>query len=340
MHMHPGRQQEARRMVLGDALRRAGVEAPEIRLHDTSLTEGYRAKVRLAVRAGRGGVRAGMRAARSHDIVAVDTCLLLLPALDEARRAIPAWLAGSDGRGEASVMPGAGSRPVIHLTWQGQLAPAVFAGAQERINRNEWAGASIQLQGAREPAVLGDPRGWIRGADSMPLVFPPGGFMQAHAEMNRLLACHVREVADPDGRPTLELFAGAGNLSVCLAEDTDALETVEQDARAVEAARDNLDRRSRSAKVRAGDAEQASVRSKIRVAVLDPPRTGAPGASLALAHAKVRRVIMVSCDPATFARDAATLNREGRFRLERLDVFDMFPHTSHVETVAVFRRGS
>ena len=57
-----------------------------------------------------------------------------------------------------------------------------------------------------------------------------------------------------------------------------------------------------------------------------------------LAASKVRRVVMVSCDPATLARDASILHQKGAFCLERVDVFEMFPHTSHVETVAVFGR--
>ncbi|HQF23362.1 MAG TPA: methyltransferase, partial [Polyangiaceae bacterium] len=138
--------------------------------------------------------------------------------------------------------------------------------------------------------------------------------------------------------PILELFAGSGNFSIALARQTPDLETVEQQDAAVAAARSNLETRGLRARLRVDDAEKTIVRSAVRTVVLDPPRTGAKRAVQTIAASRARDVVMVSCDPATLARDSAILVHQGRFELHRIDVFEMFPHTSHVETVACFRR--
>ena len=338
MHIHVDVQRSARRDIVRDALTRADLEVPPIGTHDAPRVDRYRRRARFAVQASQRGVMVGMRAARSHKIVPVTACLVLIPAVDETRDQLSAWLAGSVGKGDASVTLGHGALPVVHLAWQGELPASVFAGAEQRVESGQWAGVSMLLEGASTAAVVGDPRGVTTGVDALPLVVPPAGFMQAYEEMNHELVRHVVEVAHLDDSPTLELFAGAGNFTVALARHTGTLDTVEEDAPAVDAAQRNLELRGVRVRARVGDADAAKIRANTRVCVLDPPRTGALGASTNLAASKVRRIVMVSCDPATMARDAAILNRDGRFRLEQVDVFEMFPHTSHVETVAVFRR--
>jgi 23S rRNA (uracil1939-C5)-methyltransferase len=338
MHIDLDTQRSARPTIVGDEMHRAGVPVPEIAAHPAEQTLRYRARARLAILATPRAVVVGFRAPRSHRVVPVDTCLVLVPELDEARGELAAWLAGSVGVGEASLCRGHGGRPAIHLAWEGTLHPRVFAHAEQQVERGRWAGVSVLLDGATAPATLGDARGVTLGGDGLPLVVPPGGFMQAHEQMNGHLVRHVEAIAGIDGEPVLELFAGSGNFTVALARRTDALETVEQSAAAVDAARENLEGRGLKVRLHVGDAEGARVRPGVRTVVLDPPRAGARGAVERIAASRVRTVVMVSCDPATLARDASILLHKGRFALERLDVFEMFPCTSHVEAVALFRR--
>ncbi len=338
MHVDLETQRSARPTIVADEMHRAGVPVPEILSHPADQTLRYRARARLAILATPRGIVVGFRAPRSHRVVPVDTCRVLVPELDEARGELAAWLAGSAGSGEASLCRGQGGRPAVHLAWEGTLAPRVFAHAQEQVDRGHWAGVSILLDGATAPATFGDARGVTTGGDGLPLLVPAGGFMQAHAQMNATLVRHVDAIAAIDGEPVLELFAGSGNFTVALARRTEGLEAVEQSAAAVEAARENLRVRGLKARLHVGDAEGAKVRPGVRTVVLDPPRTGARGAAERIAASRVRSVVMVSCDPATLARDASILLRAGRFILERLDVFEMFPCTSHVEAVALFRR--
>jgi 23S rRNA (uracil1939-C5)-methyltransferase len=139
-------------------------------------------------------------------------------------------------------------------------------------------------------------------------------------------------------RPVVELFAGSGNFTVLLARHAESLIAVESEPRAVAAARANLTSRSLRARVVEADADAFEIPAATRTVVLDPPRTGAAGAARRLAASKVRRVVYVSCDPTTLARDVEMLVHGG-FRLSRAELFEMFPHTSHVEVVTLLERG-
>jgi len=325
---------------------RVGVPIPTIHAVNSDALLRYRARARMAVTASHRAVVVGFRGQRSHRVVPVDACVVLVPALDQVRGQLAAWLEGSVGEGEASLYQGHGALPAIHLTWTGTLAPRVFALAQEKIDKGCWAGVSVLLEGARSPAVLGDPTGVAMGVDGQPLLFPPGGFTQANEAMNRVLVQHVAALTSADegtegdraGGAVLELFAGSGNFTIALARRTSGMEAVEQSAAAVDATRGNLARRGLECRLRVGDATDVRIRNTVRTVVLDPPRAGAREAVERIADSRVRNVVMVSCDPATLARDVAILHGRGRFNVERVDVFEMFPCTSHVETVALLRR--
>lgn len=336
MHLRPAVQLEAKAAIVRQALGRLEQEVPELRLHAAPCAEHYRTRARLLVRA-RGQVRVGYRAAGSRDLVPVEHCEVLTPVLDQGLKQAPEWLAGSRGTGELALSTGRDGLLAQSLRWEGELAGSVYAIAEQRVRSGQWAGVEVWLSGATSPAVIGDPRIVLQAADGLPLVGPAGGFSQASQEMNAQLARRVLELAECGGQSTVELFAGAGNLTVLLAREAGALETVEAEAAAVQAARDNLQARGLKARVRQGDANAWDIAAEARVAVLDPPRTGSAGAAQRLAASAVRRVVMVSCDPATLSRDLGVLTKAG-FRLHSADVLDMFPHTSHVETVVVLER--
>lgn len=318
-----------------------------------------RARVHVLARPPK-GVAVGMFARSTNTPIAVDTCVILEPAIDEARRALGALLQGARGEGEAHLAMGrtASSRaPVILLEWRGEPLPAaVYARAEAAVRDGRLAGLAL------DGALIGRPAPVADGADGIDLLLPVGGFAQAHGATNADLARAVVEGAmglfgaaastaastSPTFRRTLvELYAGSGNLTVllarALADREDALATrlvaVESVGAACEAARENLDRRGLASRVRVVQADAdtfvAAWPEATRVVVLDPPRAGARVACEALARSKVQGVVMVSCDPATLGRDLATL--ASRFDLVRLSIFEMFPETSHVETLAVLR---
>ena len=153
--------------------------------------------------------------------------------------------------------------------------------------------------------------------------------------MNRELATCVAALV-PEGQRVVELYAGAGNLTVLLAQKAAQLTAVEDDSGACDAARENLRARGLRAKVSQADANTHAIGDAAQAVVLDPPRTGARAACGAIVKSKARRVVYVSCDPPTLGRDLEILSE--RFQLVSVDLFEMFPHTSHIEAVALLER--
>jgi 23S rRNA (uracil1939-C5)-methyltransferase len=182
--------------------------------------------------------------------------------------------------------------------------------------------------------VIGDPREVTEGADGEPLVGPAFGFSQANAVVNRALAERVLALAEPEGQRVLELYAGHGNLSVCLAPRARSFVAVEQSEAAASACRDNLARRELNGRVIAADAASGARHGEADVVVLDPPRKGAREALGAIVAARPKRIVYVSCDLATLKRDLGELRSAG-FAVREAFAFDMFPQTAHLETVVL-----
>jgi 23S rRNA (uracil1939-C5)-methyltransferase len=302
---------------------------------------GYRSRARVHVQSLRGGaVAVGMHEARSHEPVEVDTCAVLDPAVEAARRALAGLLEGSRGRGEVQIALGRGRVPVLDVRWEGELPPQAFARLEAAVARGELAGAQVTLPGATRPARIGDPTPWMTGADSAPLRLSPGGFAQATEEVNAALALHVARVVracNPRAEKAVELYAGAGNLSLLLAGEVGELTCVESSREACEAARENLAARGvRNARVVEADAASYAWNKSVRLVVLDPPRTGARAVAERLASARVGHVVYVSCDAQTLGRDLALLEKS--YAAMSVTVFEMFPHTSHAEAVVALER--
>ena len=334
MHLSlPAQQQlhlEHVRRVLPVAFR----EVP-LRYHGAPRAEQYRARARFHVEGGGGRARVGFFAPRSRNLVEVDPCLVLDVAVDEARGALGALLRGAAGEGEAMVALGQGRKPVLDLRWSRDLAADCYARLDAAVTAGAWAGARVFGGAVSRPAIMGDPTPIIEGADGEPLRLGIGGFAQAHELLNRELATCVAGLV-PEGLRLVELYAGAGNLTVLLARKAPQLTAVENDAGACDAARENLKARGLRAKVSQADANTHAIGDTAQVVVLDPPRTGARAACTAIAKSKAKRVVYVSCDPPTLGRDLEILS--ARFDLVSVDLFEMFPHTSHVEVVASLER--
>lgn len=315
----------------------------DVRSHTVSTTFGYRWRARLHLDVGRSGKLAvGMFGRASREPVIVDACVVLHPTLEIARKKLDALVEGARGRGEASIaLANDEGLTVLDLRWSGDLPATVFARI-EAATRGDGAwlsGARVFAGAVKIPAKIGDPTPWIRGADGGPLRLAPSGFSQASEEGNVKLVRHVAEAANAvasEGAKTLELYAGAGNLTVLLAKRL-RVTAVETSRDACEAARHNVATRGLEAKVVEGDAETTAIPEGTKLVVLDPPRTGARAVAERLAASKVPAVIYVSCDPPTLGRDLGILAQAG-FEAKSVDTFEMFPQTSHVETVVVLQR--
>lgn len=337
MHLGVPAQVRAHAEMVKSAIERALSEAPPIVTHPAPRTERYRTRARLAIFATGKRAFVGYRPPRSHRVHDVPDCLVLDERLAIMLGILRELLSGERGEGEASIMLGASERPVLDLRFRGDLRGEVFGAIERLVEEGSLAGADIWLGEAKKPARIGDPSGWTVGGDGEPLMIPSGGFAQAQPEMSRLLVERAVALLEPEAADIVELFAGSGNFTVALARLAKSVTAVEAEAEAVEAARANLRARELSARVVHEDADAFEIPRKARHILLDPPRAGAPGASRNIAESRARRVVYVSCDPGTLARDLSTL-KEGGFALEAVETFEMFPHTSHIETLALMER--
>ncbi len=177
------------------------------------------------------------------------------------------------------------------------------------------------------------------------LAFHPQHFIQVNAAINRALVSKAVALLDsgPDDR-VLDLFCGLGNFTLPLARRAGRVSGVEGAAELVEAGRENAQRNGLyNIDWEVADlAEDVSTRAWYRAGfdqvLIDPPRSGALEILPVVAGSGAKRVVYVSCNPATLARDAGELVREHGFRLVSAGIADMFPHTAHVESIALFER--
>ena len=178
------------------------------------------------------------------------------------------------------------------------------------------------------------------------LSFGPADFVQVNAELNRRmveLAVGLLEPAATDR--VLDLFCGIGNFTLPLARRSASVVGIEGDAGLLERARANAQRNDignvsfQTANLAGEFASAPWLRGGFDRVLLDPPRSGAEAALRPVAATGARRMVYISCHPASLARDAGILVHELGFRLNAAGVMDMFPHTGHVESIALFTRG-
>lgn len=172
------------------------------------------------------------------------------------------------------------------------------------------------------------------------LRFPPGAFFQASVEMLPIAIARMRDLAAVTSDETvLDLYCGVGVFGLFMAADAGRVIGVEVDRQAIAAARQtaaewglgNIEFWDMPAEKVTEDLPQADV------VVVDPPRTGLdPRVLRAVAGSAPSRIVYLSCEPSTLARDAALLREEG-YGVERLELFDFFPQTYHIENLALFR---
>jgi 23S rRNA (uracil1939-C5)-methyltransferase len=196
------------------------------------------------------------------------------------------------------------------------------------------------LRGGGARRIVGDPTVRVEVEPGLALEIPADAFSQVNPAANRLLVAAVMAFGGfRAGERALDLYCGAGNFGLPLARRGVLVHGVERDAVAVAAAEANAARLG-LATARFTCAPVARALARIADAydtvVLDPPRAGAGDVVDALARLRAPRILYVSCDPATLARDARALHAHGH-RLVRVQPVDLFPQTFHVEAVAEFR---
>ena len=308
----------------------------------------YRHRVRLQATwrqeaAGSGRFLVGYHERRSHNLVPLSTCPVAWPELERLGRALAA--------GVAQLPHGAGLRSIeVAYSRRDNRGSALICAEGSAASFREslqWV-RDTELSGLEVRAGDGSFR-WgnleLRydhgQADQFDLRHEAGLFTQANVAANDLLVAEVMQAVAPSaGVSVLELHAGVGNFSVPLARAGATVTATEIDRRSAL----YLGRNATGAGVHIDSHPLRDVQAlqslatDAQVLLIDPPRGGARAVAEALRALGARaphKVVYVSCDPATFARDAAIIV-EGSKRLQRLRAIDLFPQTPHVECVGVF----
>ena len=322
--------------VVATALAAQGLQAP-FRPIATSPARSRRRAV-LSGRRTKKGALVGFHGRASDTLTAVPGCLVLTPALVAILPALEAIVAaGGSRKGEMSLavtdtpagadIAATGGKPVAPDLEQ---ALAVIVAAHP-VARLSWEG-EVLLQAAPPAIPFGPAR----------VVPPPGAFLQATREGEAALVAAVTSAVDGATR-VADLFAGCGTFALPLSTRAEVL-AVEGEAAMLAALvagwRGVGGLRSLRTEVR--DLFRAPLvaadLNRFEAVVIDPPRAGAAAQSAELARSAVPVIAAVSCNPVSFARDAATLVAGG-YRLESVQVVDQFRWSPHVEVAATFRRG-
>lgn len=327
----------------------AGVVPARVLPPLTGPTLGYRRRARLSARYvhKRGELLIGFREKHSHYVTDIRRCETLVPEvgtrLTELREVIAELSCAADiPQIEVAAGDDATALLIRHLR------PLTEA---DRARLREFAAAShlrvyVQSGGIDSLERLdGPPAPLAYEVDGLRLEFAPGDFVQVNAVMNRRVVPLALDLLDvgPTDR-VLDLFCGLGNFTLPLARRVAAVTGVEGEAGLVARAVANAQHlglghaRFVVANLFAPEGIAAVPRDPYTRVLLDPPRSGAADLLEAWDFRDVSRVCYVSCNPVTFARDAALLVRRHGYRLEEAGVLDMFPHTTHVESIALFVR--
>jgi 23S rRNA (uracil1939-C5)-methyltransferase len=327
-----------KRSLAETALRNAGLDWPVEPLIDAH--GAGRRRVTFHARYEKGVARGGFMRARSHDLVEIDACPLLEPRLAGAPAAARALAQALAGRGrplDLAVTAATGGLD-IDIRGAGELEERETLALLELAEALDLA----RLANHGRLVTLRLPPGVMIGKTQV--LPPPGAILQATAEGEAAIARLVAQGVGEKAKRVADLFCGVGAFALRLTAQAQVT-AIDSDVAAVEA----LDRAARTARglrpiiAQARDLFRRPLDpqelSRFDAVVFDPPRAGALAQAEALAASAVRRIVAVSCDPQSFARDAAVLSKGG-YAAKFITPIDQFRHSPHLELVALFERAA
>ncbi len=352
-HMRTEAQIPLKQGVLIEALKRIGKVEPREILPPLSAENpwGYRRKARLGVKyvAKKNKVLVGFRERGSAFVTDLSRCEVLNPRVGELITPLGQLI------GDLSVRD---RIPQVEMSMGDEICVLVFRildslstedeGKLESFGRAHKIAIYLQEAGPASVRPLCDEAvglGYRLPEFQVRCSFAPNDFTQINLDLNRLMVHRAVQLLDPQpDEDVLELFCGLGNFTLPLARRAAQVTGVEGDAGLVARARANArangigNARFYTANLY-GDLDlEPWLQGTCHKILLDPPRTGALEVMHCLARVQARRVLYVSCNPATLARDADELVNNLGYRLAAAGVMDMFPHTAHVESMALFEK--
>lgn len=351
-HLDEGQQIVAKQRVLMDNLTRIGHVAPGTVLPPlVGDSWGYRRKGRFSVRRveKKDKTLVGFREQDPRFVADLSQCLTVIPEIGLKVAALSAFIETLDGKRDIPQVEFIAGDQAIVLTIR-HMQPLSDA------DKSAWAGFGaehgfaifLQPGGVESvhPLLPGEvPLSFRLAPWDVELAFRPLDFIQVNAKLNEKMIARALELLDagPDER-VLDLFCGLGNFTLPLARTVREVVGVEGDAGLVARAKENALRNGlENAQFFAADLTQDQrqtswMRQGFDKLLLDPPRSGAIEVLQQLPLKQFKRIVYVSCHPGSLARDAGYLVNEQGFTLVSAGAMDMFPHTAHVESIAVFEK--
>ncbi len=356
-HIKYDAQTEAKQQILVDALQRvAHCETPKIKqIIKSEKKYGYRSRAQFKLYPSSTGLHVGFYRRGSHFVIDLtEGCPVVTPAINSAMSRL---------RNLLKDIPDINRVPQVTIEdgLDGVVAIIHYIGASCNSlqglllkNRDMLGFAGLFIQSGRKESLLpvfGNGHltylvpDSCNEADNISLGYEIGGFSQINRQQNVALIKMVSEYAAPEaGHRLLDLFCGNGNLSLHLAGLIHELLGIEGFSPSIASAVDNARQHSvNNSTFRCYDVVEyvrqlINRKDRFDTVLLDPPRTGNMELARDLGLLEASRIIYVSCDPATMARDIAIILGSADYRLIEATPLDMFPHTSHLETVSLLKK--
>lgn len=351
-HLDPAAQLEFKQSQLIESLGRIGGVAPERILPPlTGPAWGYRRRARLGVRfvTAKGRVLVGFRERSAPYVADLRACPVLAPPADGLIEPLAALIGSLSIATRVPQVEVAVADDACALVLRTLEPPTPVDREKLCAFEARWR-VRLYLQPGGTDTVVplagdGPPLHYTLRAFGLRIEFGPVDFIQVNGPLNEAMVERAVELLDvPPDAEVLDLYCGLGNFTLALASRARAVTGVEGEATLVARARANAASNTvANATFHASDlatrtfAEPWAARRYERV-LLDPPRAGARDVLQVVGGCGASRVVYISCHPGSLARDAGDLVRDHGFRLVAAGVMDMFPHTMHVEAMAVFDR--
>ena len=351
-HLDPAAQIKHKQKSMLDALKHIGHVSPaEVFAPITGDTWGYRRKARLGVRHVRkkGRVLVGFREKQGGFLADIESCEVLHPSVGQHLSDFQDLIFGMDSKEELPQIEVAVGDNATALIVR-HLAPLSAYDTEQLIDFAKEYDYQLYLQ--------------PKGPDTVHLIYPdkaelfykhpsfdtkvmfgPQDFFQVNSSINRQMVPRAVELLQLTGTErVLDLFCGLGNFTLPIARQAAHVTGVEGDdimvARARGTAKANgIDNTEYYSCNLMGDMKgEPWLKQKYDCILLDPPRSGAKEVIEHFGKLKAKRIVYVSCHPGTLARDADALVNTHGYTLLGAGIMDMFPHTAHVESIAVFEK--
>ena len=358
-HMTYAEELRFKRQKVQDALQRIGGWTGRVeKIHGAEAPDRYRNKIQFPVA---DGPRVGFFRARSHEVIDAEDCLLQPLAATRLREAFKLWMERYQVPAyDERVHGGLIRHFYVRVNQRGQSLCAVIANGTDLPHQEELvqalrraepdlAGVVLSVNQEKTNVILGKTHRCLWGRDYLEdtlcgLTFRLSvpSFYQVNREQAEVLYGRALAFAGLTGRETvLDLYCGIGTITLVMARQAGRAIGAEVIPAAVEDAKANAARNGvTNAEFLCADAAQAAQTLADRglrpdVICVDPPRKGlAPAVIDAIVQMAPQRLVYVSCDPATLARDVKRMEEQG-YVLQRAEAVDLFPRTAHVETVVL-----